>query len=99
MFDEYDFAEALDRLFAGRRMTCVGWDPTEYVVAQRGYPEGIPVNANTAACTGLPEGTMCRFSPYLMKRDIAGVFAPWTPTQADLFRKNWREHVYADGRA
>lgn len=60
-----------------------------YVVAQKGYPDGIAINENTAKAIGQPVGTVQRFVPYLMLRTADGVFAPWTPTQVDLFARDW----------
>lgn len=38
---------------AGLKATRTGWNaPGQYVVYQPGYPDGIGINANTAAATG-----------------------------------------------
>ena len=56
---------------------------------QKGYPHGIPINANTSAAIGQPEGTVVSFSPYLMGRAADGSFAPWTPSMVDLLAEDW----------
>jgi hypothetical protein len=74
------------------------------VTAQAGYPQGIGVNANTAAATGLEEGTTAVFRPYLLRLmpqmtpvvddgkfvDLPPEFEHWTPSQSDMFADDWR---------
>ncbi len=87
------FSEALERVkIPGTRISRESWADEgsyEWVVAQKGYPHGIPVNANTAEATGLPQGTVVAFGPYLTRKDSAGVFLPWTPDHEDLFADDW----------
>lgn len=85
-----DFGWALQALKAGRQVMRVGWNaPGQYVVLQRGYPEGIAINRNTADATGLPEGTVCIFRPYFMLRTADGSFVPWAPTVSDCLAQDW----------
>lgn len=85
-----DFSAALAELKDGYRATRVGWNATgQYVALQAGYPDGIGINANTAAATGMPEGTVCRFRPYLMLRTADGSFVPWAPTVSDVLAEDW----------
>jgi Protein of unknown function (DUF2829) len=85
-----DFSEALEMLKRGYRMRRKQWSsPEMYVCYQRGYPDGIAINANTAIATGLPEGTVCRFQPYLMMRRFDQSFMPWNPAQSDLLSDDW----------
>lgn len=87
-----DFSDALRAAKNGSKITRDGWNgPGQWVVAQKGYPKGIPLNANTAQATGLPEGTVAVFVPYLMIRTVDGAFAPWLASQGDLFAEDWRE--------
>jgi hypothetical protein len=75
----------------GRRLTRDGWNGTGmFVVFQKGYPEGIPINKNTAEATGIEQGTVCRFQPYLMMYTAQGSFTPWFASQADLLETDWR---------
>lgn len=71
-----------------------GRDP-RYIFWQPGYPypQGIRINRNTAEATGLPEGTVCFFLPYMMKHLGNNVFAPYTPTQDDLSATDWEPFV------
>jgi hypothetical protein len=87
---QHDFCWALRMLMAGCRVSRTGWNGKGiWIVFQAGYPEGIPINANTAKATGIQKGTVCRFQPYAMIRAADGSFAPWSPSQADLFSDDW----------
>jgi len=86
----YDFSDALNLCKMGHRITREGWSgKSQYVVFQKGYPEGIPINGNTAEATGIPEGTVCKFEPYLMFRNAQGSFVPWLASQGDLLAEDW----------
>jgi hypothetical protein len=85
-----DFSAALKCLKSGERVKRDGWNGKGmYVVLQKGYPEGIPINANTAECTRLPQGTVCKFLPYLMMRTAQGGFVPWLISQTDALAEDW----------
>ncbi len=85
-----DFSEALDAVKDGSKITREGWNGAgQYVVLQPGYPDGIPINSNTARATGIPEGTVCKFAPYLMLRNAQCVFVPWLASQGDLLAEDW----------
>jgi len=60
-----------------------------FVVFQAGYPQGIAINANTAQATGIPEGTVRQFLPYLMMLTADGSFVPWVASQTDLLGLDW----------
>jgi hypothetical protein len=84
-----DFGRALEYLRAGHRVT--RWNATgQYVVLQAGYPDGIAINGNAARATGLPEGTVCQFRPYLLLRTADGSFVPWSPTVSDVLAQDWQ---------
>jgi hypothetical protein len=81
---------AVPLLKAGHKLTRSGWNGAGmYVVLQRAYPAGIPINANTAEATGLSEGTVCVFRPYLMMRTVDGEFVPWVASQTDILAEDW----------
>jgi hypothetical protein len=85
-----DFSEALAELKDGAKISRSGWNaPGQWVVLQVGYPDGIAINANTAAATGIPEGTVCQFRPYLMLHAADGSFVPWAPTVSDVLAEDW----------
>jgi hypothetical protein len=82
--------EALKLIRDGERLARQGWNGEGmYVVMQPGYPEGIGINANTAKATGLPQGTVRPFLPYLMFRTATGAFVPWSATATDLVTDDW----------
>jgi hypothetical protein len=86
-----DFSEALRACKDGRRITRAGWNgPGQYVVHQAGYPDGIAINANTARATGIAQGTVRAFAPYLMLCNAQGVFVPWLASQGDLLAEDWQ---------
>jgi hypothetical protein len=87
-----DFSKALTFVKTGTKIARHGWNGKGmYVVYQEGYPEGIPINANTARATGIAEGTVCKFRPYLMMRTADGEFVPWAATQSDLLAADWTQ--------
>lgn len=84
------FSAALQLVKAGAKIARTGWNGKNmYIFYQRGYPEGIPINKNTAEATGLPEGRVCRFRPYLMMCTADGSFVPWFASQSDLLEDDW----------
>lgn len=84
------FSSALLALKAGKRVARRGWNGKNmYIVKQNGYPQGIPINKNTAEATGLPEGTVCKFLPYLMMKTADNSFVPWLASQTDLMAEDW----------
>lgn len=85
-----DFGEALSALKDGARVARAGWNGQGmFVVYQKGYPDGIPINANTAEATGIPQGTVCRFRPYLMMKTVDDEFVPWVISQTDALAEDW----------
>jgi len=87
-----DFGDALKMLKAGGKCARDGWNAAgQYVVYQPGYPDGIGINANTAKATGLPQGTVKRFRPYLMLHTAQSGFVPWAPTVSDVLAEDWSQ--------
>jgi hypothetical protein len=85
-----NFSDALSACKAGAKISRSGWNGRGmFVVHQAGYPDGIGINANTGEATGIPEGTVCRFLPYLMFRTAGGDFVPWLASQTDLLADDW----------
>lgn len=85
-----DFGAALRSLRAGGRLARSGWNGNGmFIVLQAGYPDGIAINRNTAEATGIEEGTVCRFRPYLMMFTADQTFVPWVASQTDLLAEDW----------
>lgn len=82
--------DAVQNMLEGRRVARSGWNGKGmWLVYQRGYPDGIPINRNTSEATGIPEGSVERFDPYVMMRTAGGTFIPWLCSQADLLATDW----------
>lgn len=93
----FDFSEALRRLKdpsckPHRKLARAGWNGKGmWIVRQDGYPAGIAINRNTSEATGVVEGTVMRFLPYLMMRTADGAFVPWLISQTDALAEDWTE--------
>ena len=90
--EEQDFGWALRQIKNGKKVSRDGWNGKGmYLVYQKGYQNGIPINKNTAEATGIPEGTECKFRPYIMMKtaDEGNVFVPWLASQTDLLADDW----------
>lgn len=84
------FEAALAAVRNGSRIARTGWNGKGmFVVYQKGYPDGIAINANTAEATGIPQGTVCTFRPYLMMKTVHDDFVPWVASQTDLLAEDW----------
>lgn len=85
------FPWALEQLGQGEKLQREGWNGKGmFIVAQKGYPEGIPCNSNTAHALKIPEGTLIRTRPYLAMIDTQGFLVTgWVPSQTDLFADDW----------
>lgn len=85
-----NFSQALGFIKDGFFLAREGWNAIgQFVVLQKGYPDGIPINTNTAQATGIPVGTVCKFRPYLLLRTADGSFVPWAPTVSDVLAEDW----------
>lgn len=85
-----NFSKALENVKIGLKIQREGWNGKGmFVVYQKAYPEGIPINKNTAEATGIPEGTVCKFLPYLMMKTADGSFVPWLISQTDALADDW----------
>lgn len=89
--DNMSFSVALNAIkLDNKKVSRTGWNGKNmYVVLQKGYPNGIPINKNTAEATGLPEGTVCVFRPYLAMKTVDNEFVPWVASQSDLLAEDW----------
>ena len=84
------FGEALEFLKEGHRLARDGWNGKNmFIVYQKGYPEGIPCNKNTAEAFGYPEGYLFKCRPYLQMRCVDGTHQMWTASQSDILSEDW----------
>lgn len=85
-----DFGQAIRAAKAGHKVYRRGWNGSGmYIVYQKGYPAGIPINKNTAEAVGLPEGATCQFLPYLLLKTKDDQFVPWAPNMIDVLAEDW----------
>lgn len=88
----FTFGEALSRLKRGKKVTRKGWNGKNlFVVFQKGYPEGIPCNKQTATAWGMKEGELFRCEPYLQINTTDNSHAMWVPSIRDCLAEDWFE--------
>ncbi len=86
----FDFGLAICQMKSGKKVARSGWNGKGmYIVYQEAYPDGIPINQNTAKATGIPQGTVCKFLPYLMMKTADDSFVPWLASQTDILANDW----------
>ena len=87
---KFGIGGAVALLMTGNKVAREGWNGKGmYIVLQKGYPEGIAINKNTAEAVGLAEGTICKFRPYVMMKTVDNDFVPWVCSQSDLLAEDW----------
>lgn len=86
----FDFGDAIWFMKNGHRVARKGWNGKGMSVAyQKGYPDGIPCNKNTAQAWGMEEGELFRCRPYLQMRCADGTFQMWVASQTDILAEDW----------
>ena len=85
-----NFGEALEALKAGKRLRRAGWNGKGmFVVYQKGYPQGIPCNKQTAEAWGMNEGELFVCNPYLQIKNVDGSHSMWVPSIGDCLAEDW----------
>ena len=85
-----DFGKALEALKAGKKVSRKGWNGKGmFVVLQKGYPNEIPCNKQTAEAWGLKEGDLFKCEPYLQIKMVNGSHAMWSPSVNDCLADDW----------
>ena len=88
--DGMNFGLAIEAAKMGKRIARKGWNGKNMSVAyQKGYPDGIPCNKNTAEAWGMQEGELFKCRPYLQMRCADGTFQMWLATQSDILADDW----------
>lgn len=86
----FGYGAALAALESGKKVARAGWNGKgQWVVLQKGYPDGVPANRNTAEAANLSEGTVIRIRPWFMLHTAQGDFATWQPSVSDCLAKDW----------
>ena len=85
-----NFGQALEALKLGSKVSRDGWNGKGmFVVHQKGYPQGIPCNKQTAEAWGMNEGDLFRCEPYLQIQMVNGSHAMWVPSINDVLAEDW----------
>lgn len=88
--EKFDFSQALVYLKAGQKLTRTGWNGRGmFVVMQKGYPEGINCNKQTAEAWGIKEGDLFKVNPYFQIKNANGTHSMWVPSVGDLLAEDW----------
>lgn len=88
--DGMNFGLALEAAKLGHRIARRGWNGKNMSVAyQKGYPDGIPCNENTARAWGMEVGELFKCRPYLQLRCADGSFQMWVASQSDILTDDW----------
>ena len=85
-----NFGDAVKVLKEGKRVARMGWNGRGmFVVYQKGYPQGINCNKQTAEAWGINEGDLFRCEPYLQIKRVNGSHAMWVPSINDVLAEDW----------
>lgn len=88
--DNLNFGMAVECLKHGERVARKGWNGKGmFVVYQKGYPDGIPCNKQTATAWGLNEGDLFKCEPYLQIQMVNGSHSMWVPSINDVLSEDW----------
>ena len=85
-----NFGIALELSKQGKKIARQGWNGKGmFVVYQKGYPQGIPCNKQTADAWGLNEGDLFICNPYLQIKCADGSHSMWVPSINDCLAEDW----------
>ena len=84
------FGLAIEAAKMGHKVTRAGWyGKGLFVVYQKGYPQGIPCNKQTADAWGMNEGDLFICNPYLQIKQADGSYSMWAPSIGDALAEDW----------
>jgi hypothetical protein len=88
----FNFGEAIRKLKQGKHVARKGWNGKGmFVVYQKGYPNGIQCNKQTAEAWGINEGDLFICNPYLQIKCTNGSHSMWDPSINDCLAEDWIE--------
>jgi Protein of unknown function (DUF2829). len=88
--DEMTFGLATEAVKKGQKITRKSWNGKGmFVVYQKGYPQGILCNKQTAEAWGLNEGDLFICNPYLQIKQVDGSHSMWVPSIGDVLAEDW----------
>lgn len=86
-----DFGQAINAMKRGYKMQREGWNGKNmFVLYQKGYPDGIPANKQTAEAYDIREGDLFKVQPYLQMRCVDGSHQMWLASQSDMLATDWK---------
>lgn len=88
----FSFGNALQWLKIGYKVRRKSWGNNMFIVRQKGYPNGIPCNKQTADAWGMQEGDSFVCNPYLQIQNNDGSHSMWNPSNDDIFALDWELH-------
>lgn len=84
------FGQAIEALKLGSHVAREGWNGKGmFVVYQKGYPEGIKCNKQTADAFKINEGDLFVCNPYLQIKNVNGSVSMWVPSINDCLAEDW----------
>lgn len=84
------FGFAIEAAKKGSKIARIGWNGQNmFVVYQKGYPQGIACNAQTAIAWGMKEGDLFKCEPYLQIQMVNGSHSMWVPSINDILSNDW----------
>jgi hypothetical protein len=90
LIDGMTFGLATEAAKKGHKIARTGWNGKGmFVVYQKGYPQGIPCNKQTAAAWGMNEGDLFICQPYLQIKNVDGSHSMWVPSINDTLAEDW----------
>ena len=86
----HDFSWALRMMKLGKKIHRAAWNGKGmFAVLQKGYPQGIPCNKQTAEAWGINEGDLFRCEPYMQLKMVNGSHSMWVPSVNDCLSNDW----------
>lgn len=84
------FGLAVEAAKNGFKISREGWNGKGmFVVYQKGYPQGISCNEQTAKAWGLNPGDLFKCEPYLQIKMVNGSHSMWVPSINDVLSEDW----------
>lgn len=88
--DGMTFGLAIEALKKGHKVARKGWNGKGmFIVYQKGYPDGIPCNKQTADAWGLEKGDLFKCNPYLQIKQVNDSHSMWVPNIGDVLAEDW----------
>ena len=85
-----NFGQAIEALKNIKKVARKGWNGKGmFVVFQKGYPDGIPCNKQTAEAWGLQEDELFVCNPYMQIKNTNGSHSMWVPSIGDILAEDW----------